>query len=179
MARRVRGQQLVIWANGHRVGWWQVSSGGDDTLTYDPKWVSSPQGRALSLSLPFTLDNATLRGPAVSAYFDNLLPDSDVIRRRIQARFHTMGTAAFALLAAVGRDCVGAIQLLPLGEEPHNFTTIDAQTRSDAEIAEHLRAIVAVPISGEGAPRDDEFRISIAGAQEKTAFLWHQDRWCV
>lgn len=86
MAKRSAPRCLSLWANGIRVGEWQVSARGSDVLTYDPAWIAAPEGRPLSLSLPFTLDNAPLRCDAVYNYFDNLLPDSDAIRRRVQAR---------------------------------------------------------------------------------------------
>lgn len=44
-------------------------------------------GRPLSLSLPFNLQNLPLKGQKVANYFDNLLPDSDAIRRRVAERF--------------------------------------------------------------------------------------------
>ena len=45
-------------------------------------------------------------------YFDNLLPDSDAIRRRVAERFRTGSTEPFDLLKAIGRDCVGALQFM-------------------------------------------------------------------
>ena len=97
---------LSIWMNGEWVGTWSVGRTGNHRLDYAPSWRASARSRPLSLSLPFTADNR-LEGNAVSHYFDNLLPDSDGIRKRISARFQTKGTDAFALLQAVGRDCVG------------------------------------------------------------------------
>ena len=46
------------------------------------------------------------------AYFDNLLPDSELIRERIQARFNVPSKKSFDLLSFIGGDCVGALQLL-------------------------------------------------------------------
>ncbi len=179
MARRPRARSLGLWANGVRVGHWQVSGRAVDTLTYDSQWVASPQGRPLSLSLPFTLNNAPLQGGVVHNYFDNLLPDSQAIRRRLQLRFRSLNADAFDLLAAIGRDCVGAVQLLPEGEVPEDVFTIQARPLAEAEVANLLRATAAAPASlGQHDVLDDDFRISIAGAQEKTALLWHQGRWC-
>jgi len=48
----------------------------------------------------------------VQNYFDNLLPDSEPIRRRMAQHFQTGGIAPYQLLAAAGRDCVGAIQII-------------------------------------------------------------------
>ncbi len=103
---------LIIWMNGLRVGTW-TQARGMDILHYDPSWVESVAGRALSLSLPFTPGNIAHRGEVVANFFDNLLPDSDGIRARIRSKFSTASTGVFDLLTAIGRDCVGAVQLLP------------------------------------------------------------------
>jgi serine/threonine-protein kinase HipA len=144
---------------------------------YDPTWVESPEARPLSLSLPINLDGQPIKGDRVGFYFDNLLPDSETIRRRVQDRFHTRGGSAFDLLEAVGRDCVGAIQLIPEGKGPENVFTIQADPLDEAEVERHL---IASTTSRYPAQRgeDDEFRISIAGAQEKSALTWHKGRFC-
>ena len=69
--------------NGVRAGEWAIAPQGYDELTYDPAWLQSQRARPLSLSLP--LQSAPIRASAVGAYFDNLLPDSESIRKRIQA----------------------------------------------------------------------------------------------
>jgi serine/threonine-protein kinase HipA len=60
------------------------------------------------LSLPINFDGVALKGDKVGFFFDNLLPDSQAIRQRVRAHFHTRSGDAFDLLAAIGRDCVGA-----------------------------------------------------------------------
>ena len=45
-------------------------------------------------------------------FFDNLLPDNSQIRARIQAKFNITTNQPFDLLASIGKDCVGAIQLV-------------------------------------------------------------------
>src|ERR1700689_525702 len=99
---------LAIWANGKSVGTWYQER-GTHVLQYDPAWAGSPEGRALSLALPFTPGNTPHRGETVENYFDNLLPDSNRIRSRLRSKFSTDSTEAFDLLAAIGRDCVGAV----------------------------------------------------------------------
>ncbi len=167
---------LIIWMNGLRVGTW-TQTRGVDTLHYDPAWVESAAGRALSLSLPFTPGNVAHRGEVVANFFDNLLPDSDSIRSRIRSKFATASTEAFDLLTAIGRDCVGAVQLLPESQPPIGFDRIDAEPLNDADI----ERVIAASLSGArvlGQKEEDDFRISIAGAQEKTALLFHRGRWC-
>jgi serine/threonine-protein kinase HipA len=121
------------------------------------------------------LDRTPLKGEKVGFFFDNLLPDSESIRRRIQSRFRTPSEDAFDLLEAVGRDCVGAIQLLPESNSPEGVSEIQASPLTDSAIERLLAGVRAQP--GPLAD-DDDFRISIAGAQEKTALTWHRGRFC-
>jgi len=176
MGRPSHSRALGVWANGLRVGRWVVPASGPMEFAYDPTWVSSEEARPLSLSLPINLDNLPLTGEKVHSFFDNLLPDSDVIRQRVRSRFRTPSGEAFDLLEAIGRDCVGALQFLPEGATPEGVTEIAATPLSDSEVEKLLRGAVsaAAPLQDE----DDDFRISIAGAQEKTALTWHRKRWC-
>lgn len=167
---------LAAWVNGQRVGLWDQRRGGASTFTYDAAWSKSAHARPLSLSLPLLPAGGVHRGAHVDAYFENLLPDSQAIRRRIHERMGARSTAAFDLLAEIGRDCVGAVQLLPVDEVPEGLERIDATSLSDAEVAQVLRSVPAPP--GPGRSTAADFRISIAGAQEKTALLWHAGRWC-
>jgi len=142
---------------------------------YDAEWLQADEARPLSLSLPLVPDRAARKGSAVEAYFDNLLPDSEPIRRRLQERFRTASRSAFDLLAAIGRDCVGAVQLLAPDATPTDLHKIDATALNDSAIARELGAVTS---PNNPSDSDEEFRISIAGAQEKTAFLKHNGRWC-
>ena len=177
MPRRRQIRELRVWANGAHVGDWRLPSRGAMEFQYDRAWLASPDARPLSRSLPLTLadSNVPFRGPTVAAYFDNLLPESEPIRRRLQARFHTGSSDAFDLLSAIGRDCVGAVQILPPDEPPSDLRKIDAQALGDPDIAAELAGVTS-PAARTGD--EHEFRISIAGAQEKTAFLKHNGRWC-
>ena len=162
--------------NGEHVGDWSTSRTGTPVLRYTPEWTRSAHARAISLSLPITADRE-IRGSVVDHYFDNLLPDNADIRRRLRDRFHLRSQDAFDLLEAIGRDCVGAVQLLPPGEPPTGWDRIDVTPLSTAEVARIL-ANVAAPALGSAPDRTDtHFRISIAGAQEKTALLKMGNNW--
>ncbi|MGF6606170.1 serine/threonine-protein kinase HipA [Paraburkholderia sp. WSM4175] len=176
MARQTASKALSVWANGERVGLWRLPARGPMEFAYDAAWIASPAGRPLSLSLPFTPGNMTHKGPRVLNYFDNLLPDSDVIRKRIAQRYRTETLDAFELLQAIGRDCVGAVQLLAEDDVPAGVQRIEGTPLSDDDIEALLAQTVGKPTLG--APDEsDDFRISLAGAQEKTALLWHDGQW--
>lgn len=167
---------LTVWMNGLRVGTWSIVR-HVHVLEYDPGWIESPAGRPLSLSLPFTPRNEPVRGAKVEHYFDNLLPDAASIRSRIRAKFATASNEAFDLLEAIGRDCVGAVQLLPDGETPVGFDRIDAEPLSERRVGELIVRSLS-PSRVMGQDDESDLRISLAGAQEKTALLFHEGRWC-
>lgn len=177
MGRKSRSSPLVLWANGRRVGFWTPPGRKPTELRYDEGWLKSPFGRPLSLSLPLPLvGNEPLRGDVVENWFDNLLPENQNIRRRLAQRYAAGSEDSFDLLAAIGRDCVGAIQLLPADEKPDGFDRIEGTVLSEDEVAQQLRAAVAPPAPGKHEDEAD-LRISIAGAQEKTALLRHDGQW--
>ena len=162
--------------NGEKVGAWDWSRGPSE-LIYDKSWLASPSGRPISLSLPWRPGNLPVQGAVVDNYFDNLLPDNVEIRRRLASRFGAASIAATDLLAEIGRDCVGALQLVPAGDDPGDIRQIQGEELDDAGVAEELRATLAGP--GRFGPGESNrgLRISIAGAQEKTALLRHDGRW--
>ncbi|PCI43405.1 MAG: toxin HipA [Proteobacteria bacterium] len=162
--------------NGVLVGTWLVSKNNPQQFQYAESWLIHPSRRVLSLSMPFKPGNSPFTGDMVESYFDNLLPDSEVIRQRIQQKFATKDISPFALLAEVGQDCVGAIQLLPEGEEPIGWDSIQVMPLSKKEVEQRLHTVVSQPM---GAGGYEDFRISIAGAQEKTALTWHKNQWCL
>ncbi len=173
MRRTKKSGALSLWMNSQRVGTWVVTAQGEHELHYDETWIASPLGRPISLSMPLRPATAPYKGDLVRNYFENLLPDNDNIRQRLAKRFST-GTEAFRLLAEIGRDCVGALQIMPDGENPPSTDAIQCEPLSDEQVAEHLAGTLTTPAFTQA---DDTFRISIAGAQEKTALLWHKENW--
>lgn len=169
-------QELSVWMNGQLVGTWSKSPFGVSIFEYEPSWVISEYARPLSISLPIPIAGGEIRGEVVQNYFDNLLPDAKPIRDRLQKKFKTKDTDAYSLLEAIGRDCVGAVQLLPPGDKPEGFDRIVSSPLSEAEISQILIDASRGAAPGQ-VPDDNPFRISLAGAQEKTALLRIGDAW--
>lgn len=166
---------LNVWMNGSLVGEWTVLRTGTAVFRYSRQWIESPYARALSLSLPLTADGE-IRGQVVDNYFENLLPDSTEIRRRMRTKLVAKSMSPFDLLAAAGRDCIGAVQLLPPDVEPTGWDRIDCVPLSQTQVEQVLRNVTS-PALGQGDAADENFRISIAGAQEKTALLSMGQKW--
>ena len=171
---RGAGRALAVSINGRRVARWSVDA-GRHRLAYAPDWFGSPETRPLSLSLP--LRETAHVGEPVERWFENLLPDDPAMRERMRRRFGARSSATIDLLAEAGRDCVGAVRLLDPDVEPAAPAPATGTPLAEADVAALLRdaSLGALP----GRRDDDEFRLSLAGAQEKTALTlidgaWHR-----
>jgi serine/threonine-protein kinase HipA len=164
--------------NGERVGVWSQPRAGSPSFQYDAGWVASPAARVLSLSLPFTPEQRTPhRGETVTYFFDNLLPDSDGIRARLQSRFATDSTGAFDLLTAIGRDCVGAVQLLPEGAPSQGYDRIEAEPLDDAGVEQAIGAALSGGrVLGPRQMRRSSVSPSPA-PRRRPRLLFHRNRW--
>lgn len=164
-------QTLYVYMNGMLVGTLTRKSRRGLVFAYDVDWLHWEYTRPISLSMP--LREAPYEGHVVDCFFDNLLPDSELIRQRIQTRFRAPSSYCFDLLSHIGGDCVGALQLLsePQVETPQK---IQATPIDDRDIANLLKHYQTAPL---GMDQSLDFRISIAGAQEKTALLWYRKKW--
>ncbi|WP_411958431.1 type II toxin-antitoxin system HipA family toxin [Paracoccus homiensis] len=171
MARRARsGGTMQVLLNGRLVGHLRLAASGAISFAYDRDWLDWDHAMPVSLSLP--LRDEPHRGAPVIAYLENLLPDNQTIRDRVAARVRAGGTDAWHMLEKIGRDCVGALQFVS-GEAP-KADALQGEPVSEAQIADMLRNLATAPL---GLDEDDDFRISIAGAQEKTALLRDGQTW--
>lgn len=175
MGRARKSRMLTVWMNGEHVGEWRHLANGAEEFVYAEAWLASPAARPISLSLPLRPSNEAYR-QGVSEFFDNLLPDNQNIRERIQRRFRSATSGAFDLLQEIGRDCIGALQLLPEGHSSPDVRKITGERLRSQQVAEILAESLN-PAFGRSESSNDTFRISLAGAQEKTALLWHKGAW--
>jgi serine/threonine-protein kinase HipA len=122
---------------------------------YANEWRDN--GYPISVSLP--LDGGFSHDTATN-FFDNMLPESSA-RDRIAKEKNVPPYHLLAILNAIGRDCAGALCIIP-GSAPLNSKTppIDATH----EICRRINS--DIPIGS--TPRS---RISLAGAQDKIAVI--------
>jgi len=172
MARRRVHIPLNVFLNGRLVGVLRRESTGAIDFQYAREWLDWRGTFPISLSLPLREDRYI--GTPVTNVFDNLLPDNDAIRRRVAERVGADGTDAYSMLAALGHDCVGALQFLPDGMDPGPPGSVEGKPVSNEDVAGIIENLAAAPL---GLGEDEDFRISIAGAQEKTALLRKDGGW--
>jgi serine/threonine-protein kinase HipA len=143
MARRPAHIPLNVFLNGRMVGVLRRESNGAIDFLYDRHWLAWESALPVSLSLPLREDRYI--GVPVTNVFDNLLPDSDAIRRRVAERVGAGGTDAYSLLAALGHDCVGALQFLPDGIDPGPAGKIEGKPVDETEVANIIQNLAAAP----------------------------------
>lgn len=173
MPRKPTNAPLRVQLNNRLVGRLLKEPGGAISFQYDESWLSWGNTFPISMSLPLRED--AFKGDRVVAVFENLLPDSEELRRRVAEKVGAKGIDAYSLLFQIGRDCVGALQFLPDDDDAvYDTSGIHGEPVDDAAIEKLLKTLVRAPL---GLGEDKEFRISVAGAQEKTALLYHEGKW--
>lgn len=174
MARRKAHAPLAVFLNNRLIGRLDKQPGGAVAFVYDEDWLAWEHTLPVSLSMPLREERYT--GATVDAVFDNLLPDAEHIRRRVAERVGAEGSDAYSLLSAIGRDCVGALQFLPDGGDGDDRPDLKPTPLDDDQVAKLIAGLARAPL-GVDAGEDADFRISVAGAQEKTALLRQDGRW--
>jgi serine/threonine-protein kinase HipA len=148
---------LEVWCFNELAG---VLSDEPDglTFTYEETWRATARP-PLSHSLPLDGSYSTI---AVEAFFGGLLPEG-APRERAARNLGVSASNDFALLAALGGDTAGAISLLAPGERPAPVGE-DVQWLPDGELATLIDELPGRPLH---ADEDGEYRLSLAGAQDK------------
>ncbi len=172
MGRKRKERILDVYVGSSRVGTYSRAPNGSTSFRYHQGWIASERAFPISLSMP--LSNRIWSGMHANSFFDGLLPDNPAVRNKIAAREQIDSAGTFDLLSVIGRDCVGALRFVPEGLDPGDPAKMDYRPVNDEEIASRIASLGTAPL---GIHATDDFRISIAGVQEKTAFLRMNSQW--
>lgn len=156
-------KQLSIYAGEHLVGHLNEGDANGMSFIYAPNWLANPDAVPLSPELP--LADQVFHGDHVSSFFENLLPEGDVLDF-ISKAAHISSGNIFGLLERFGGDTAGAFSILPEGmlpsDQPHY---LPVTPESILQWFDRSRGI-PLDLSGEQA------RMSLSGAQDKmTVFI--------
>ncbi len=136
-------------------------------LSYSENWLSSPNAFRLSLSLP--LEQQTHKGDKVRYFFGNLLPEGGV-RHALARELNISPSNVYMFLAHLGRDCAGALSIIPEEETPSRQNW-SYELLSDAALEKRLRALPYTPFYADL----ESASLSLAGAQAKLP-MYHDDK---
>lgn len=152
---------LAVWLRGTRVATLEEDR-GRLSLTYTEEALARfPLGTPLmSLRLPLSVQR--FDHDVARAFLDGLLPEEDQ-RRTVAQDLRLLADDTFGLIRALGRECAGALVILPEdGPPPAAATTLTATPLSDADLERLVANLRTAPL-GLG----DRVRLSLAGVQEK------------
>ena len=150
---------LAVWLGDDRVG----------ELIPDRRGFRFHRGPgAAPLTVAVEGDEEVWAPAFAHAWFDGLLPEEG--RRSAAEREHGVQPGdTFALLAAIGWECAGAVSVLPPDRLPATGTY---QPLTDEEVWERLDALPRVVAS-----IDHAVRLSLGGAQDKLLLAYRDGRW--
>ncbi|MBD5399900.1 MAG: type II toxin-antitoxin system HipA family toxin [Treponema sp.] len=145
---------------------------------YDESYLCSQNAQALSISLPLRKDEFSQK--ECLPYFSGLLPEGEV-KRQISSYLHISESSTVKLLKALGGECAGTVVFNSEDEPPlqlkkeyelndENYTLI-----TDKGISNLIDKMEESPLV---LSRKD-FRLSLAGAQQKIALAYFDDKWFV
>lgn len=167
--------ELAVVLHGALVGHVYQSGNRKLVFRYEDEWRTGRGAFPLSLSMPLI---AREHGhQATSAYLWGLLPDDPRVvefwaRQRGVSRYDVVG-----LLAHVGEDCAGAVQIVAprdvarvLGTSKAADVRTSVEWLTPRDVGELLTRLRRNPAAGRSSAEQGQF--SLAGAQPKTT-LYH------
>ncbi|WP_367066927.1 HipA domain-containing protein [Oryzisolibacter sp. LB2S] len=149
--------RLRVWANARPMGWFGHAA-GEFFFEYDPQWLEQPGGYVLAPH--FALSPQRFQGVLVRNFFENLLPEGQVLED-VLAAIQLRDASPFDVLGALGRELPGVLSLLP-----------DNQVRAQqqayeplplAALSQRIAAREQVPL----LVANERATMSLAGAQDK------------
>ena len=149
---------LDVWCFGELAGHLTDALDGP-SFTYTREWIERNRP-PLSQSLPLT---AAFVPGAAAAFFGGLLPEGTP-RQTLARQLGVSADNDFSLLAALGGDTAGAISVVVPGDAPPDTRSHDVRWLDDAELAAEIHDL---PIRPMHADDEGEYRLSLAGAQDK------------
>jgi len=169
-----KAKKLIVLLEGRVLGSIRRTTAGALELVYDEACVGS-DATPLSTALPLT--SRTYPQRSVLPFIAGLLPDNERVLARWASTYGVRATDYFGLLAHVGEDCAGAVQLV----RPERLDAMRQEGvawLTEAEIADRLRTLRADPSTSLWNDLEPTSGFSLAGAQAKTALYRSPDgRW--
>jgi serine/threonine-protein kinase HipA len=152
---------LSIWLAGLEVAT-VYQSAARLRLAYTPAALEAyPMGTPLlSLSLPLSPEHFS--HAVARSFLDGLLPEGEA-RRAIAEGLDIKASDTYSLVEALGRDCAGALVILPAGEAPPSLATTQSATPLTQSELDGLVANLRSAPLGISA----NVRLSLAGVQDK------------
>ena len=167
--------RLDVFMDGIRAGHLDRNSSGRVDFLYDHDYLNDPRSTPLSLSVPKS--DQPSRPKAINAFLAGLLPDNDATLKTWARKYQVSAASPFSLLAHVGMDTAGALQIVPEGADPSDSHGRDGDIEwlSEDDMASLVRGLADHQSDWDSTRHRG--RWSLAGAQSKLALFSDGTRW--
>ena len=156
-------ERLLVYVQGQVVG----------TLEQDPLTfaytapVVEEQAGAILISAALKVRQGPFSERELRPFFEGLLPEG-LARQRLATRFRLDYADVFGLLREIGRDCAGAISIMPEDLAPSERAAGGVVWLDDEQLAEAVDQLDNLPL---GVRPDRGVRLSLAGVQDKLVVM--------
>lgn len=160
-------KKLDVYLNKVFAGIFEQDLSGKLFFTYDQDFLKSRNPQPLSASLP--LQESSFSDKIVRPFFSSLLPEGTQLEL-VAKNLKSSQKNPFALLFQIGRDCAGAVEIMPQNQEPPSYEDGSLETLSEEKLYQILSDIHSNPLLA----GNKKMRLSLAGAQSKLAVFFDE-----
>jgi serine/threonine-protein kinase HipA len=140
-------------------------------LRYRADYIDRRGEGALGLSIPLPVRGRAYRGELVDYWIESLLPEGES-RTVLERYFRVRRGDGYELLAALGRDCAGAVAVVREGEDPPADHVHHLRSLSSAEVSDEIASLRQHPLGV-----DEDVRVSLGGFQSKLLLVQTEEGW--
>jgi serine/threonine-protein kinase HipA len=164
-------RELDVWLGGRVVADLTVNRRQIAQLRYRDDYVAERGEQSLGLSVPLPVSSQPFKGRLVDRWIESLLPEGET-RTILEQYFRVRRGDGFALLAALGRDCAGAVALMPPREHLAADGVGTLQPLTPIEVEQAVAALRQHPLGV-----DQEVRVTLGGLQSKLLLVQVDGGW--
>jgi serine/threonine-protein kinase HipA len=161
------GEKLGVYLSGERIGVLERRGPKRYRFAYDGAILARHGPGAIVLSASLPTREEEFAPSQARPFFDGLLPEG-AIRAGLAYSLEVSEEDGFALLAALGADCAGAVVVLPEGERP-GAGAGEVRPLSEADLSRLIEELPEHPLGIDG--RAGGARLSLGGIQEKLVLV--------
>lgn len=161
---------LQVWLADRVVADLTMSRRSVPQLRYRQDFVAERGEGSLGLTVPLPVTRKPFKGELVDYWIESLLPEGET-RTVLERYFRIRRGDGFGLLTAIGRDCAGAVAVIPAGGSPDEGAA-PLQPLSTAEVDEAVATLRQHPLGV-----DDDVRVSLGGLQSKLLLVEVDGGW--
>jgi serine/threonine-protein kinase HipA len=159
---------LDVYLNASPIGALSPASGSTDySFSYSERVATEAEEGAVVLSHSLPVRPEAYEAIPTRIFFDGLLPE-DARRDELARELKISSNDSYGLLAEIGRDCAGAVVIVPEGEVV-GPPTGSVNWLNEDELNELVDRLPSQPL---GVTKDKrKMRLSLAGAQRKLTLI--------